>query len=259
MPGWLAALDDRERRVLAAIAALVGVLALVVGGLALVDGDPGEASVRTGDEVGSTTSSSPTSAASSSSSPTSSSTTSTTLGSTTSTKAAAGSSRSTTTTARRSGGGGTGTTRPTATQPSTTTATTSPPSSGPCATGGGAAGQMASRFCAHRANLGLPSMRRNGALDAMAQEWAQKMANDGALSHRPSAQARQMVADRCDCPGWAENVAYDTTVDGAWTGWLNSSSGHRGHIEDPRDGEFGIGAVSAGGYLWFVQVFGYHG
>ena len=257
MPGWLAALDEGERRVLAAIAALVGVLALAVGGLALTDDDPGEARVQTGDEVSSTTSSSPT-RASSSSSPTSS-TTSSTLGSTTSTKAAAGSNRSTTTAPRRSGGGGTGTTSPSATQPSTTTATTPPASSGPCATGGGAAGQMANRFCAHRANLGLPSMSRNGALDAMAQEWAQKMANDGALSHRPNTQARQMVAARCDCPAWAENVAFDTTVDGAWTGWLNSSSGHRGHIEDPRDGEFGMGAVSAGGYLWFVQVFGYYG
>ena len=256
MPGWLAELDEGERRVLAAIAAFVVVLALVLGGLALTDDDPGEASVRTGDEVSSTTSSSVTSASSSS---TTSSTTSTTLGTTTSTKAAAGSGRSTTTTQRRGGGGGTGTTQPTTTSPPTTTATTAPPSSGPCATGGGAAGQIASLFCAHRSSLGLPSMSRNSALDAMAQEWAQKMANDGALSHRPNAQARQMVAERCDCPGWAENVAYDSTVDEAWTGWLNSTSGHRGHIEDPRDGEFGIGVVSAGGYLWFVQVFGYYG
>ena len=120
---------------------------------------------------------------------------------------------------------------------------------------------MASLFCAHRANLGLPSMSRNSALDAMAQEWAPKMAEDKQLTdppdHRPDEQARAMVAARCDCPGWAEIIAYNSTTQGAWNGWLGSPP-HRGHIEDRRDGEFGIGVASAHGYLWFVMVFGYY-
>jgi uncharacterized protein YkwD len=257
MPGWLWDLDMGQRRVLAAVAALVLALGLLVGGVALLGDDDGDEAVETGSSSTTSTTDPSFLVGSTSSTAPSTSTSSTVSRSTSTTKGAA---RATSTT-RRSGGGGTGTTKPptATTKPTTTTPPTQPPAGGPCATGGGAGGQMAGLYCAHRANLGLPSTTRNAALDAMAQEWAQKMANDGELSHRPNAEARQMVADRCDCPGWAENVAYDETVQEAWQAWLASTAGHRGHIEDPRDGEYGIGVASAGGYLWFVQVFGYYG
>ena len=242
MSGWLGGLDEGQRRLLATLAALVGVLALVVGGLVLTgDDDPGAAAVQTEDA---TTTTRP--VTTSSSARGSSTTTTVDDPSTTTSRApAAGSGRTTTTTTRRPGGGsgGPSTTRPSTVPPTTTT--TAPPSGGACATGGGSAGQMATLFCSHRADLGLPSMSRNGSLDAMAQEWAQKMANDGQLSHRPNAQASAMVAARCACPGWAENVAFDETVGETWDGWLASSS-HRTNIENPHDGEYGLGVVSAG-------------
>ena len=259
MPGWFAALDEGQRRVVLALAAVVAALGLALGVVALTDDDPRQATVRTDDQVTSSTSAGSTSTTSLTSSTRRTSTTAASS-STSTTKAKAKASATagggtTTTKGTRGTTATTATTRPTTTQP------TAPPSGGggPCAGGGGAAGQMATLFCNHRAELGLPSMARNSALDAMAQEWAAKMAADGALSHRPSNQARTMVAARCDCPGWAENVAFDDSAQEAFSAWLASSSGHREHIEDPRDGEHGIGVASGGGYLWFVQVFGYYG
>ena len=251
MPAWFAALDEGQRRLLLALTALVGAVALAVGVVALADDDPSQATVQTDDQVTSSSTASSTTATSTTSSTSTSTTVKSSSTSTTKGKA-------TTTTVRRSGGGP-GTTKGTTATTQPTTTTTEPPSGGdePCATGGGSGGQMATLFCAHRDAKGLPSMVRNGQLDAMAQEWAAKMAADGALSHRPNAEARQMVAARCDCPGWAENVAYDSTVQKAWDEWLKSAP-HRANIEDGRDGEYGIGVASGGGYLWFVQVFGWY-
>jgi uncharacterized protein YkwD len=256
MPGWFAALDEGQRRVVLVLAAVVVSLGLAIGVVALTDGDPSQATVQTDDQVTSSTTASSTST-----------TTPTSSTSRTSTTAKTSSTSTTKAKGKATGGGGTtttkgtkGTTATTATTRPTTTQATAPPSGGggPCAGGGGAAGQMATLFCNHRAKLGLPSMSRNSALDAMAQEWAAKMAAEGTLSHRPNSEARTMVAARCDCPGWAENVAFDDSAQEAFSAWLASSSGHREHIEDPRDGEHGIGVASGGGYLWFVQVFGYY-
>jgi uncharacterized protein YkwD len=100
-------------------------------------------------------------------------------------------------------------------------------------------------------------MVRTGALDAVAQEWAQKLANDHALSHRSPSDLKSRVQGACSrCNGWAENVAFASTVDDIWTNWLGSQV-HRDNIDAPYPGEFGFGAVRGDdGYLYAVQNFG---
>jgi uncharacterized protein YkwD len=258
MFAWIQDLDAGQRRVLGVLAAVVAALALAAGAVVLGDDDPGEATVQTDDDATSTTKASSTTSSSSISTTSTSSSTSTTV------SVVGGG--STTTTRRSSGGGTVATTRPRTTAPPATTPPTNPPSSGPCVTGGGSARDIAERFCDRRASLGLPTMSRNAQLDQMAQEWAAVIAEDGALTpgvhpegdHRPNAEAFAMVKARCACTGWAENLAYDSSADGAWNGWLQSTAGHRQNIEDGRDGEFGIGVTSAHGSLWFVMMFGYY-
>jgi hypothetical protein len=105
-------------------------------------------------------------------------------------------------------------------------------------------------------------MQRTGALDSVAQEWANKLAADHNadpsqfnLPHRPDQQARILAA--CSkCNGWAENVAYATTVDGLWDAWLGSAT-HLANLRDGHAGEFGMGvATTSDGYLFAVQNFG---
>jgi uncharacterized protein YkwD len=100
-------------------------------------------------------------------------------------------------------------------------------------------------------------MRRTAALDAVAQEWAQKLAADHALSHRSSADLKARVLAACSgCTGWAENVAFSSSPGALWAAWLGSDT-HRQNIDDPHAGEFGIGtAVGDDGYLYAVQNFG---
>jgi uncharacterized protein YkwD len=103
-------------------------------------------------------------------------------------------------------------------------------------------------------------MVRNSALDAMAQEWAQKLADaaDHGLPHRSPDDMKSRTKAACTgtCTGWAENVAYGSNADTIWTGWLNSPP-HRGNIDAPYPGEYGFGAaVGSDGYIYAVQNFG---
>ncbi len=256
---WLRGLDEGQRRFAAALASLTVAVALVTGVVVLGSDDDGEAAVQTEDVDSSTSRASSTTATSSS--------TSTTVEST-STSSASGAGAVTTTTARAASGGSATTRPPAVTTPKTAPPTTAPPAtnppprSGPCNNGAGpaAASEMANLFCAHRAGRGLPAMVRTGQLDAMAQEWAAKMANETALSHRDDSEAFAMVLDRCDhCTGWGENVAFSSSVQGSWDDWIASAQ-HRNNIQDPRDGEYGMGAaLGSDGYLYFVHVFGYYG
>jgi hypothetical protein len=103
---------------------------------------------------------------------------------------------------------------------------------------------------AARASAGLPALKRNVAMDAVAQAWAQKMAAAGTMSHNPSYSV-QIPS------GWtraSENVAYGYKSNAVVTGWLNSA-GHRANIMgDVTD--IGIGYfVDSKGVAWSVQNF----
>ena len=101
-----------------------------------------------------------------------------------------------------------------------------------------------------RVAAGLPALKRNPAMDAVAQAWAQKMAASGTMSHNPS-YSTQIPS------GWtraSENVAYGYKSNAVVTGWLNSP-GHKANIMgDVTD--VGIGYfVDAKGVAWSVQNF----
>lgn len=101
-----------------------------------------------------------------------------------------------------------------------------------------------------RAANGLGGLVHNGALDAVALQWANQMATSGALSHNP------WVGEQI--PGgwtsWGENVAqgYSTGAD-VHAGWMGSP-GHRANILGAFT-DVGVALISAGGTTWAVQVF----
>jgi hypothetical protein len=103
---------------------------------------------------------------------------------------------------------------------------------------------------AARASAGLPALKRNVAMDAVAQAWAQKMAAAGTMSHNP----RYSVQIPSGWTRASENVAYGYKSDAVVTGWLNSA-GHRANIMgDVTD--IGIGYfVDSKGVAWSVQNF----
>jgi len=271
MIGWLQDLDGPQRRLLVALAALLTVAAIVLGVTSFGERD-GSASV--GLQTGPGRRFDFSSAVDSRRATTSSTRTSGTFGTSDTVGLTSGATGAMVTTAAPSAATGPATTAnatattkaPTTTKaPSTTQArptpqapaTTQPPSSGPCNPGGGgaAANQIATLFCQYRANQGLPPVSRNATLDQSAAEWAQRMANDGALSHRPNAAA--VVAATC-CPGWGENVGFHQSASAVWQGWLDSPL-HLDNIRVNKVGEYGVGSfVDAGGTIWVVHMFGWH-
>jgi hypothetical protein len=101
-----------------------------------------------------------------------------------------------------------------------------------------------------RTAAGLPALKRNTAMDAVAQAWAKKMADAATMSHNPS-YSTQIPS------GWtraSENVAYGYKSNAVVNGWLNSP-GHKANIMgDVTD--IGIGYfVDAKGVAWSVQNF----
>lgn len=249
---WIRSLTPRQRllSVLAAVIVSIGAVtaAAVTGG----DGTTSLDTSGSSTTLRSTTSTTSSSTTSSSSSSTSSSSSSTTTSSVTP-------GGSTITTVR--GGGSSATTK----APGTTSPTSPPPTAAPAScntSSSGAPGQLAAKFCAYRAANDLATMQRTAGLDAVAQEWANRLAADHNanpsefnLPHRPDQQSR-ILAACSSCTGWAENAAYATSVDGIWSAWLGSST-HLANIRNARAGEFGIGvATSNDGYLFAVQNFG---
>jgi uncharacterized protein YkwD len=105
-----------------------------------------------------------------------------------------------------------------------------------------------------RAANGLGALSRNGAMDAVAVNWANQLAANGTLSHNPS-YSSQIPG------GWsaaAENVAQGhPTANSMHDGWM-ASSGHRANILGNYTA-VGIAFVAAGGTTWGVQVFARYG
>lgn len=100
-----------------------------------------------------------------------------------------------------------------------------------------------------RAAQGLPALKQNTAIDAVAQAWAQKMASDGFV-HNPS-YSTQIPA------GWSlasENIAAGYSSATVVDAWLNSP-GHRVNIMSAAT-DIGIGFfVAPNGTAYSVQNF----
>jgi len=91
-----------------------------------------------------------------------------------------------------------------------------------------------------------------GELMVKAQDWSEKMADDGRLSHSD-------ITDGVT-PGWTavgENVAYATTLEEAQTA-LENSAPHRSNMLNPAFTEAGVGVVWRNGQYWLTQNFADH-
>ena len=130
------------------------------------------------------------------------------------------------------------------------TTTTAPPAEPEPAGGpsGDAEATLASKINGLRSNEGLAPLQRNGTLDAEARAWAERMADQGSLSH--SNLGRLL-------PPWsaaAENVGSGGSASDLF-GALAGSSGHRSNMLGDYT-HLGVGAwVDGSGTIWTVHLF----
>lgn len=101
-----------------------------------------------------------------------------------------------------------------------------------------------------RAELGIPLLRHNTALDAVAQSWTQTQANNGTISHNPNLDSQ--IPSGYNWRG--ENVASGYTYTNVVAAW-KSSSGHYANMIRGEFTDIGIGYVESGGTRYFTQDF----
>ena len=108
--------------------------------------------------------------------------------------------------------------------------------------------QFASRINDYRSGNGLSGLSRDGSLDARARSWAERMADNGGLSHSSLGSL---------LPPWsaaAENVGMGGSVKGIF-GALVGSSGHKANMLGDYT-HLGVGVwVDSGGTIWTAHVF----
>ncbi|MGH8913943.1 MAG: CAP domain-containing protein [Acidimicrobiia bacterium] len=108
--------------------------------------------------------------------------------------------------------------------------------------------QFASKINGLRADSGLAKLSRDGSLDARARDWAERMADNGDLSH---SDLGSLV------PPWTaagENVGMGDSVKSVF-GALVGSSGHKSNMLGDYT-HFGIGVwVDSNGTIWTAHVF----
>lgn len=105
------------------------------------------------------------------------------------------------------------------------------------------------RTNALRATKGAAPLELNAELWVAAGKWSQKMAADGRLSHSD-------VSSGVTTP-WTklgENVAYATTLDGAWHQLVNSTL-HYNTMMEKGYTHIGVGVYQSGGYYWVTMQF----
>lgn len=104
----------------------------------------------------------------------------------------------------------------------------------------------------YRAQHGLPALRLDPSLTEVAQDWSERQAAAGVMSHR--AQFWLMYPS-----GWSwagENVAAGFSPADVTTAWYNSS-GHQRNMLKTAGTDIGIGvATSPSGWIYYTQDFG---
>jgi hypothetical protein len=110
---------------------------------------------------------------------------------------------------------------------------------------------------ADRREQGLPALQWNDALATAAQAHAERMAQEGMLSHQYAGEPPLM--ERAAQAGAhfeaiAENVATAPDPEAVEQAWMHSTP-HRTNILDPKMNALGIGVVARGGALYAVEDF----
>jgi hypothetical protein len=121
----------------------------------------------------------------------------------------------------------------------------------PAAADAGSEADFVARVNGARSSRGLGSLATDGELTGIARWWAQRMADDGRLSHNPNL-SREVSQD------WeklAENVGFGGDVASIHDAFMNSAA-HRANILDGALTHIGVGVVVDGsGQLWVTEVF----
>jgi hypothetical protein len=102
-----------------------------------------------------------------------------------------------------------------------------------------------------RTSNGLAPLTVDGNLTALAQDWANHMADIGTLAHTPDLTAGLTHT------GWTklgENVGAGTSVDQVFSAFLGSSA-HYGNLTNPAFTHVGVGVAYAGGKHFTVHRF----
>jgi uncharacterized protein YkwD len=102
-----------------------------------------------------------------------------------------------------------------------------------------------------RASVGAGALTRSTEIDAVAQAWAQHLADSGEFRHNPDF-AAQIPA------GWTtagENIALNTTDPAAFASQWESSPPHYANLVNGAFTTIGIGVVEKDGVFYGVQVF----
>lgn len=147
-----------------------------------------------------------------------------------------------------------GSSPPTTAARAVNTPTTSPPTTttAPAVSQAGPSGEFESQFASRinklRTGSGLDALSRDGALDSRARSWAERMAEQGDLSHSKLASL---------LPPWsaaAENVGMGGSVKGVFNS-LAGSSGHKTNMLGDYT-HLGVGVwVDGSGTIWTVHIF----
>lgn len=150
-------------------------------------------------------------------------------------------------------------TTPSITQPQTNQSAKKPATSTPSSYSGvtSAEQQALNLMNADRAASGLPALKLNNKLTALARDYAQDMINRGFFSHyNPEGQS---PFDRMQQYGISyryagENLAINSSVEAAEQAFMNSP-GHRANILNANYSEIGIGVKYDGSQVYVVQEF----
>ncbi len=108
-----------------------------------------------------------------------------------------------------------------------------------------------------RARAGLPSLKVDDRLTEAARAHSAMMARQDKLSHRlpgEPALPNRLAAMNLRFDNDAENIAYDSAVEGAHIGLMHSPP-HRANILSPRYNTVGVGVVRSGDMYWVTQDF----
>ncbi len=108
-----------------------------------------------------------------------------------------------------------------------------------------------------RQENGLPALRWDDALAAAAQNHAEWMVRERALSHQFSGEpdlAARAASAGAHFQAVAENIAFGANPQSIERGWMHSP-GHRANILDPHMTAIGVAVVARGGSLYVVEDF----
>lgn len=113
----------------------------------------------------------------------------------------------------------------------------------------GAESDLVSRINAERTSRGLPALQVRGDLQTVGRQQAQRMADQGQMSHNPN-----LRSEVCCWRKVGENVGYGSDP-GTIHRMMMDSSSHRTNILDPEFTELGVGVERRGDTIWVSQVF----